>query len=243
MPPPILSAPLWLGPSDVPKIQAVVDAFVVSILAGLPMLPVTKRVSLGVAAVVSNGVAGLSPLPRDIRGATNRVWDNPVSPSCATSITVVLNNIPETPDQAAKLRADIPGFRLAMGALLAHEFTHVRQIEVGGGSFKPDVDAAAKASSDAQRSRGYADYIAYVGQPLEIAAHATQLAYEVQHAIGSNGSQAAFDAQLGASWLWNYLQTRTDFQVAPGDDRAALFARIETALRENAFWAYQHIWP
>ncbi len=234
---PVIDEDLWLDDVDVADIAAVVSGMVGQVRGGnRPIKPTVRLVLRG--AQVSAGTPG-SPRPRDIRASSH---------FSAFGSSITLAPFPLWDEDIGPLVDDTDEFETAILGILAHEVSHVRQHEAGARTRALHL-ASEAASQKVQRTNAYDDYIAYLCTPLEMAAHATQLAVEMRHVHGPQLRADQFRRHVRASWLWKYMRDQPKcVQRSPKAARRA-FGRVSPRLLSNAWWSYQRLgnripaWP
>lgn len=234
---PVIDEDLWLDAADLADIALIVSRMVGRVRSGdRPMKPTTRLV-LRSAQIVA-GTPG-SPRPREIRAS---------SQFSAFGSSIILAPFPHWDEDIGPLAGDIGEFETAMFGLLAHELSHVRQHEAGART--RDMHLASEAASQkVQRTNDYDDYIRYLCTPLEVAAHATQLAVEMRHVHGSQLRIGQFRRHVQASWLWKYMREQPKCVKPSSKAARKAFGRVSRLLFSNAWWAYQRLenrtptWP
>lgn len=232
---PPLADDLWLERQDLVDIGAAVEGMVRHLHADQAPIRVAKPVRL--RGIPVQGDRGDRPI------TAQTITADYVVPKINGAIgSIRLSPFPLSVEDAEPLKADLDLFRRMMRSVLAHELTHVRQGEFGGDALAADLLAAAGLSEVANASGGFQDYVAYVGHPVERAAHGTQMAVEVIDTAGPGLDRRGFDAACQTVRLWDHVQNHPRFS---GDekDRARLFASLAPGLRDDAWRAYLRLAP
>ncbi|RRN63447.1 hypothetical protein [Caulobacter sp. 602-1] len=227
---PVIPADLWLDLADLEEIDFAVDLMVEQLAAGDPPLP-AKPVRILDAQLVAGG-AEQTMRPRDVRAATKF----PV----AGKPSIELKPFPAVGQSTEFLAEDLAAFRFAVRPVLAHEAAHVRQAVQGGQAWIDKITAADKASQEALRSNTYQDYMNYLATPIEMAAHATQLAVEVLGVHGGGLDQVEFEKRCGQAWVWRHARDATRWTEGQ-QTRLPMFIPVATAWRLQAWWLYQRL--
>lgn len=190
---PEIDEDLWIEKTDLDVIDLAISQIINNMEGEMTSIQVTNPPRIGSARISVSSDPAIS-IARDIRADTSGAVSN---------ITVSLKGFPLYAYQSEyrQLAADLPDLRAALRPVLAHEASHVRQIERGGSKMNDARDAASKANRKAFETKQYADYIAYVGNGIEIAAHATQLAVEVLATASTISTESEFEQAALKTWL------------------------------------------
>lgn len=224
---------LWLDRQDLVDIGSVVDEMVRHVQADQTPIRITKPVLL--RGIPVQGDRGNRPVTAE---SITACYSVPKIQGSRGSIR--LSPFPLKVEDAEPLKANLGLFRCMMRSVLAHELTHVRQREFGGGDLAPDLAAAAALSEAAEASGKFADYIDYVSHPVECAAHGTQIAVEVIDNAGFGLDRLAFDTACEGARLWRHVRDHSRF-ISGNQDRTRLFASLVPRLRDDGWRAYQRL--
>jgi len=173
--------------------------------------------------------------PRDIGGGYSR---------CSEQIkfTPFPNYLDMTAGNGAELSGDLMAFRFAMRSLLAHEVSHRRQHQLSDGSLDQAMSDAEAAGELADRTRNYQDYLKYLRLPVEVAAHATQMAVEVFDSYGASLTKTEFMVRCKQSWVLRRVW-RSPMWLYGGDENARFDAFLPGAAEwiDQADFAYKRL--
>ena len=151
---------------------------------------------------------------------------------------IFLDPVPMVREHGAAFVQEVDRLDRWLGPVLAHEIEHVLQKISGEDDMLEAVREAHALSKAAMSSRGdLSAYLAYLGHPLEVAAHAAQLAVEVMITAGNGLDGAEFNAAAEASDLHAHVQEEARGRGASADD-GAILAGIWAAIVEEADSAY-----
>lgn len=226
---PILDDDLWIDADDFATIRTEVAKMRERLHRDLLPIDFRSKPRLRGAEVTFSGGA---PSPREIRASAE---------STDRSSVIKLSPFPEFYEDISNLTDDLDEFELAMTGILAHELSHVRQWQIGGNRTRRAHAASQASHEKAQLTGLYPDYIDYVATPLELAAHATQLAAETQVQCGQDLTRRQFDEVCRRSALWRHI---SDHPISkPGSKLEAFWhlRRVKSRLLANGWWAYRHL--
>lgn len=230
---PAIAADFWLDRADLDEIEKAVDLMLDRLSKnkaptdGIPMPSVHGRQIF--AAGTSNTIR-----PRDVEGSYNRQTKN-----------ITLDPFPGSSDMSAGrgagLADDLMVFRFALRSLLAHEISHLRQDEQSKGDLDSEFSAAENASKRAEHTKDYSDYLLYLQCPVEIAAHATQLAVEVLDSYGRSLTESEFTRRCRQAWVFRRARKGEKWQTGDEQARIQAFMPVAETWIGHAHFAYQRL--
>lgn len=223
---PTLHADLWLEPADLEEVQAAVDHVLANLLREDAPLKLVGAPTIGGLPICAAG-ANAPVAPREVR-------------ACFADHSLDLDPFPKFFEHAEILAADLALVRIALRPILAHEACHARQRARGDAKVQSVLDDAKRLSSDAKTSKAYSDYLIYLRNAAELAAHATQLAVEVRDAYGPGLGSSDFERRCRQSWLWRHLWKGGSWTPDP-EDRGAAFKAYADELLPQSLWAYARL--
>jgi hypothetical protein len=180
--------------------------------------------------------AGNVVRPRDVEGGYNRETKR-----------ITLDPFPTSSDMSAgrgaELADDLMVFRFALRSLLAHETSHIRQHERSNGALDQQFSAAEKASKRVDQTKDYSDYLLYLQCPVEISAHATQLAVEVLDGYGPDLTECDFKKRCLQAWVFRRARKGKKWSGCDEQDRLKAFMPVAQTWIDQARFAYEHLKP
>lgn len=230
---PIISERYWLDRSDLVEIETAIDHMLVNLSRGNAPITLATPPSIRGRIIQAAGASN-TVRPRQIKGGYNRQSKN-----------ITLEPLPNSTNMNSglivELADDLFAFRLAMRSLLAHEVSHVRQDGLSGGSLDQDFIEAELASKKAQQTKSYEDYLRYLLCPVEIAAHATQLAVEVLDSYGARLNESDFTSRCRQSWVFRRAYKNPDWTSDNEQIRLQSFKTVADTWIDQAMFAYKRL--
>lgn len=230
---PIISDHYWLERSDLNEIERAIDHMLANLSCDNAPITSTAPPSIRGRIILAAGAPNVVR-PRQIKGGYNRQSKN-----------ITLEPLPNSADmisgQGAELADDLFAFRLAMRSLLAHEVSHMRQDELADGNLDQDFIEAEQASEKAKQTKSYDDYLQYLLCPVELAAHATQLAVEVLDSYGIGLISSEFTKRCRQAWLFRRAYKSPEWTSDGEQARLQSFKRVGDTWIDQAMFAYKRL--
>lgn len=232
MPVPIIPATYWLEKNNIADIDALVCNMIDRIAAGqAPIHQASPKIR---NVPITSAGCSFAVRPRDIKGEYNRF-----------SMRLNLTDCPTSSDTnkgfCDELYKDIPYLRIALRGVLAHETSHIRQHQLAKGVLDSDFGSAESASKTASDTMSYSDYLNYISQPVELAAHATQSALEVLDSYGRRLTQVTFIKKCIQTWVYRRAWQDTRFVGSTVESQGQAFIAVGQEWYHQAWFAYRRL--